>query len=533
MAVVTATETLRTTNEAPAIPLADRHARGFTAASALKVIWRPLALIAFACWVLVVGAHHEPWFDEAQAWLIARDSSLPQLLFTNVRYEGSPGLWHALLWLAVRAGLPFAQLHLIAAACAIGGAAVVLWRAPFPALLRLAIIGSYFFAYQYAIVARSYSLALLLIPLVAASFAQRVDRPWRYALLIALIANSNAHGFAAAGILGVEFAWAMFRAGRLRDLPACGALLLALLGGIFALLTTLPPSDGNFLAVGGERDRLMSALHFLLDAFVDRLRPWRSDTPASWELSLSVYISVAAMAMSVPLLRRAGTHVLAAGLAAALIGFSAAVYASPWQSGLLFLLWIACLWISWPAAEPRGRARLLAGGALLLVCLAQWPQAITTGLRDLREGYSSAPRAAAAIGDWRQAHPGGRIAALGPWAFAVQPWFPGNIFADYHGGAARPSYLIWSRDEPWQTTVTPADWQRALAANPDLILVSVARIGPGEWAAVPCPDGYRRLMTFSAAPWWRGRPYGGDDLVLVERSPGSTRCLASPVITTE
>ena len=426
---------------------------------------------------------------------------------TGARYEGSPGLWHAILWLAIRAGLPFAQFYLLAAACAIGGAAVVLWRAPFPPVLRLAILGSYFFTYQYAVVARSYSLTLLLLPLLAASFAQRVDRPWRYALLIALLANSNAHGFVAAGILGVEFAWSMFRAGRLRDPASCGALLLALLGGIFALLTTLPPSDGNFLAAAGKQDPMKSALFFLIDGLIDRLRPWRSDSPAAWELALAVYASIGMLAASIPLFRRTGTLPIAAALAVALFAFSGAIYAKPWHAGLLFMIWIFCLWISWPAAKPGSRVRMLAAGSLLLVCLAQLPEAIATGLRDLREDYSSSPRAAAGIARWRDGNPGGRIAGVGAWALAVQPYFTGNIFADLHGGAARPSYQIWSKNERWQSTLLPSDWARALAARPGLILVSVARIGPGVWAAVHCPAGYRQTQSWTAVPWWRGRRY--------------------------
>ena len=46
--------------------------------------------------------YHEPWSDEAQAWLIARDLSIPQIL-RIMTYEGSPPLWHlllkALIWL--------------------------------------------------------------------------------------------------------------------------------------------------------------------------------------------------------------------------------------------------------------------------------------------------------------------------------------------------------------------------------------------------------------------------------------------------
>ena len=81
-------------------------------------------LSVYAAWVIWVGLHHEGWFDEMQAWLLARDNGLGTLLGHYVRYEGTPGLWHVMLWFAARAGLPFAAIWTISAACAIGGAAL-------------------------------------------------------------------------------------------------------------------------------------------------------------------------------------------------------------------------------------------------------------------------------------------------------------------------------------------------------------------------------------------------------------------------
>ena len=46
---------------------------------------------------------HEPWFDEAQAWAIARSGSLKEILFEIPHYEGHPPLWDLIL-------LPFAKL---------------------------------------------------------------------------------------------------------------------------------------------------------------------------------------------------------------------------------------------------------------------------------------------------------------------------------------------------------------------------------------------------------------------------------------
>ena len=44
---------------------------------------RSLIFIAYLSVVVAVMCFHEPWFDEAQSWLIARDSSFADLLLGN------------------------------------------------------------------------------------------------------------------------------------------------------------------------------------------------------------------------------------------------------------------------------------------------------------------------------------------------------------------------------------------------------------------------------------------------------------------
>ena len=61
--------------------------------------------IAFALYVAllcIVASFHEPWFDEAQSWQIARVASLRDILFSIPHYEGHPPLWHLLLALPAR-----------------------------------------------------------------------------------------------------------------------------------------------------------------------------------------------------------------------------------------------------------------------------------------------------------------------------------------------------------------------------------------------------------------------------------------------
>ena len=44
-----------------------------------------------------IGMHHEPFADEAQSFLIARDVNIPNFITDIARQEGSPLLWF--LWM--------------------------------------------------------------------------------------------------------------------------------------------------------------------------------------------------------------------------------------------------------------------------------------------------------------------------------------------------------------------------------------------------------------------------------------------------
>jgi hypothetical protein len=68
--------------------------------------------IVFAVWatlLAIVTTFHEPWFDEAQAWLIARDATLTQLFTSITHYEGHPPLF--LFAFLTRTGANMKQGH--------------------------------------------------------------------------------------------------------------------------------------------------------------------------------------------------------------------------------------------------------------------------------------------------------------------------------------------------------------------------------------------------------------------------------------
>src|SRR3712207_5950094 len=92
----------------------------------------------WAAWSLYVGLlatvvlHHEPWADEGHAWVLARDCSLWELVWRELRYEGSPGLWHLLLWGVSHAGLPFQSMQWLPGGGAGGGGVLSPPHGPVP-----------------------------------------------------------------------------------------------------------------------------------------------------------------------------------------------------------------------------------------------------------------------------------------------------------------------------------------------------------------------------------------------------------------
>ena len=125
------------------------------------------ALILFALSYLVITRYHEPWFDEAQAWQIAKCASLREILFVLPHYEGHPPLWHLLLAVPARLGVPFEPgLKGVGFCISAASVALLLFRSKMPRPARLLLPFSYFFFYQYGIVVRPYGFSLLVLLLL-------------------------------------------------------------------------------------------------------------------------------------------------------------------------------------------------------------------------------------------------------------------------------------------------------------------------------------------------------------------------------
>lgn len=214
-------------------------------------------IIAFFCYIAgisFVGYFHEPWFDEAQAWQIARCATLKEILFTIPHYEGHPQLWHLLLMPFARAGAPFElTIFLVNAAFCVSAVGLILWKSPFPKIVRCWIPFTFFYFYQYGVLSRPYSMMMLAFCFAALAYPKRDQKPVWYILALSFLCMTSAYGVVIAGGLCLVWVFEILKEYRCtrawrkvvsdkRPYALCGILILA----VFLLLCMLPAEDCFF-----------------------------------------------------------------------------------------------------------------------------------------------------------------------------------------------------------------------------------------------------------------------------------------------
>ena len=237
------------------------------------LILRGALFIVYAAVTFVLVLRHEPWADELQAWLIARDSTVPEI-FRAMRWEGHFVPWYLMLRIFAANGCPVLCMNLLSWAFMAAAGAFFLFRAPFPLPMKALALCSSGMIFWYPVVARCYAPIPLLLFGLAACYPVRMKRPLLYGLLIACLTNTHAYFEGFCGIVFVLWAWdaRKLRAGLSR--PAfhriAAGLCVAAAGALFGFAQVAP---GLFAArsVGNQRFWPMTMTFYerLATSFVD------------------------------------------------------------------------------------------------------------------------------------------------------------------------------------------------------------------------------------------------------------------------
>jgi hypothetical protein len=153
------------------------------------------AVVLYLAFLIWMHIHHEMWRDEIHAWTLSRlAEGFGDLITGDRRYEGHPPLWfwylHILSWFTKEAwGI---QLATIMAATF---AAVLLLRfAPFPRYLKVLLLFSYYFGYEYTVMSRNYVLGWLFLCAFCAAYHPLRFRYLLLAATLALLSMTSIYG---------------------------------------------------------------------------------------------------------------------------------------------------------------------------------------------------------------------------------------------------------------------------------------------------------------------------------------------------
>ena len=414
----------------------------------------------FGLYSLLLGwltAKHEPWADEAQSWLLARDLSLPSLFLNHLHYEGTPGLWHLFLWILCRLHVSYGLMHWISAGVALAGVWVFLRFSPFPTILRATIPFTCFILYQYAVIARSYVAIPIFVFCVAALFGKPIQNLITLSLLLGFLGNLSAPGFA----LSVGFTLTLsIRVWQQKKAHSADfgfrriAISIVILSSLWtiAIVTAWPAADNSYAPASTlwhTNDIMFRMMPVGLSRF--------------WPVSLFIGTSVLAYLVA----RRRPWEIAPCVL---LQLFFVAIVVRPWHIGIMFIAVIGVIWINWPSGDEKWRSWDRSLAVVILVSVID--QGIVS-LHDIaietRYPYSGDENTAAFL---KERVPEKRVAGVGYYSIGILPYFTNNIYENQ----PRESFWLWNKTTEKSDQI--ANVAQVLKKHPDYLVVGFAWIDP-------------------------------------------------------
>ena len=226
-------------------------------------------LLMYCVLHLFMTLFHEPWYDEAEAWQIARCASVKDILFTIPHYEGHPPLWHLILAIPAKLNLPYElSLSLISLLFSALVVALFLKYAPFPEGVKVFVPFTYFAFYQYSVIARPYCMMMLAVVLISITWKLKDEKPWRFVLSMAFLCLTSSYGIIIAG--GISIVWLLQiisdkKSRFLKDNRTI-ALIALLVLALLLIAEVMPRHDTS--ATAGDGFTLVETLYNLLFAFI-------------------------------------------------------------------------------------------------------------------------------------------------------------------------------------------------------------------------------------------------------------------------
>lgn len=469
----------------------------FTLGEYIKERYQYIVFAIYMTILAVAVSHHEPWMDEAQAWLLAKDTDVKDLLLKYLRYEGSPGLWHLILMVPAKLGLPYFTINILSALFAASGVWLFIRYSPFPVLIKVLYPFSFFVFFQYGVVARNYCLIAPILFLIALNYNKKEKRPYLFTLFLCLLANISAHTFLIAGSIAfVHFtdtvkAWkGMNRKTRMNQVISLFIFGLMALLVIYIIMTPPDQVYAGYLNLNPVNFWLISRRMIGGSLVMNEYShlPW-----------LFGSVAVAIFATSIVWFAKNKytlLYLLPLILLSVLFGVK---YRNLWHQGILFLLWIFVLWLSFEKNKDRKPSVLSRSmtASIAVVLLVQVYWCVDALAYDLYHNYSASYSVAKYIKANKLEKE--NIYISGWKNISILPYFSKNIFYNHNNGSDQ-RFWNWSINNVTSVGATQSVLDTIECLQPGVVIFASDHIPRRQKIELP---GYKAVAFFKGYLCWK------------------------------
>ena len=390
-----------------------------------------IVFAAFVCMGVFAGLHHEPWADEAQSWLIARDSHTLIDLLQAVKYEGTLPTWHLINKVFQLAGLDYSHMFVIPLTfSAIGVILLFFTDAPLTAKIMLPF--SFFAVYQNAVVARQYALVFPAMMLIVILYKKRFEMPVRYHMTLFLLALTSSYGVVVTcSFMLWDFICMVGK--RFKDPIHKKSIIPFFATGIVIVvmsILSLPPADCSMTF--GKESFAKNAVIALLFNLDDEVFNWIF--LILFSVLLIYYFRHRLLQVSVIFLP--------------LVIYMNVLYQRPWHMTYLFFLLVSLMIIFRDDIKKTSRhiedvGNLLTNSIITLLLAVQCFTGCYSIYYDYQYAYCPAKEVAEFIRPYVESDT--TIDRLVFYAIAVSPYYDHSIYSNDPYGK---SYYVWSKNAP-------------------------------------------------------------------------------------
>lgn len=204
-----------------------------------KKVINVLYIIVYSILILFCGYFHEPWSDEAQSWLIARDANLHEIFFKYTSYEGCFPLWICILKICIFFNIQYKYIYIISSSIIILSVFFIVFNNNIETPIKYLIPINYWFFYQYGIIARNYSLMVLFFSILLFLYENRHSKEYKYIILLIFGSMINTYGMIISGILFLQFCIECLKKQKVNKLLCAITIMFY----IFETITLFPKKD--------------------------------------------------------------------------------------------------------------------------------------------------------------------------------------------------------------------------------------------------------------------------------------------------